>query len=372
MARKNLKLRVDDEGRLEIVDPGFDTLDLLRSINPDFQIQTAPLPSFASPRFLETRKQGCGLKLESMKALTDERLWDVHDQTLEDMPTRHMRKDPDEASLLDLKIELACRIMKSCHLCGRNCGVNRIAGERGKCGLGTNAVVLEHFVHIAEEPPINPSLNLFLAGCGLQCCFCQQRHLLTPSTITGDQLEPSLWKRLKKKDARSLSFIGGNPDESLLGILKFLSTAPKRWRLPIVWNCHAYATQETVKLLHGVVDAYVPDMKFGNPECGNELAGSNNYWDISKIAISSMVAQEVPVIVRILLLPGHFSCCHEPILKFLSGLADSSYLLISIRDQYCPGDLTDKTIDNILSERTSPEENTLAVGYARQLNLKNI
>ena len=154
MARKNLKLRVDAEGRLEVVDPGYDTLELIHSIDPGFEIKTAPLPLFLTPRFLKVKEMGCGLSLKSLENAGEGELWDLHNHLLDRLPTEAKARQTDEASLLDLKIELSYRVLKSCRLCGRRCGVDRTIGEKGVCGLGMEATVSEHFVHIAEEPPV--------------------------------------------------------------------------------------------------------------------------------------------------------------------------------------------------------------------------
>lgn len=372
MARKNLKLRVDDDGRLEVVDPGYDTLELIHSIDPGFEIKTAPLPLFSYPRFLKVKKMGCGLSSKQLENLSEEELWDLHNQLLGTLPIRIKSRKTKESSFLDLKIELACRILKSCRLCGRRCGVDRTAGRKGVCGLGMEATVYEHFIHIAEEPPINPSLNLFLTGCGLQCRPCQQGHLLDPSSISGDKLEASFWKKLNWKGARTLSFIGGNPDESLSAILRFLSDAPTRWALPVVWNCNGYATMETVSLLDGLIDAYVTDYKYGNPACGDNLAGAPEYPDTAFVAIEAMLRQEAPVIVRILILPGHVECCHIQALERLSTLDNKERFIISIRDQYCPDGLLRETNDDSMNRRISAEEAHQVREHAQQMHFKLI
>ncbi len=315
MARKTLQMHVDDGGRLVVLDPGFDTLDLIRSIDPDFGIETAPLPDFASPRFLRTRGFPTGIERENLAGLPPGELRQIHDAAMTGMRKGEpARRGRGEASLLDVKIEIARRILQSCRLCGRQCGVDRLGGERGLCGLGTGAIVAEHFVHIGEEPPINPSLDLFLVGCGLRCSYCNRRDLWDPD-CPGEALDADFWKRLDTKGARSLSFVGGNPDESLYAVLRFLRSAPRAWPLPIVWNCNGYAMPGTVNLLDGIVDAWVPDLKFGNENCGKILAGAGDYWDISRQALSAMVRQGVSVLARVPALPGHAECC----LRYLSG-----------------------------------------------------
>lgn len=132
---------------------------------------------------------------------------------------------------------------------------------------GYHLSIASSLIHIAEEPPINPSLLLSLSGCGLRCRYCQQAALLDPASVDGEQLDAAMWEKLCIDGARSLSFIGGNPDESLYAVLRFLATAPSNWELPVVWNCHAYGTPETMRLLDGLVDVYVPDFKYGDEYC---------------------------------------------------------------------------------------------------------
>ena len=334
---RGTRIRINHEGQLEIVDPGFDSLELLMSMDPDFQIQRSELPGFSSPRFLQTRGIGCGIEKAELAEMSEEELWRVHNTALklrraEDTSTAH---DGKEASLLNVKIELSHRMLFSCRLCAYRCGIDRTHGELGICGLGTEAIVASHFVHIAEEPPINPSLLISLYGCGLRCRYCQQWELLSPASVDGEDLDAVLWTELDTEGARSISFIGGNPDESLYSILRFLAAAPPDWELPVVWNCHGYGSPETIQLLDGVVDAYVPDIKYGNEKCGRELSDAPGYPKAAKSTVRAMLAQDVPVTVRILVLPGHFECCHSPVLDFLSSL-NSWNLFISVRGQYCP------------------------------------
>lgn len=281
---------------------------------------------------------------------------------------REMRES--EASLLDLKIELARRVIVACRLCAHRCGVDRTAGEKGVCRLGAEAVVAEHFVHIAEEAPINPSLVLNLSGCGLRCRFCQQSALLDPATVAGEKLEPTLWPKLQTSGARSLSFVGGNPDESLYAILRLLVTAPADWQLPLVWNCHGYGTLETVRLLESVVDVYVPDFKYGNEACGRRLSAVADYPATAQAAIAEMLDQGVPVIVRILVLPGHFECCHAPTLDYLAAIARPG-LQVSVRGQYCP-DWKITAEDGALARRPAPDETNAVRDLARHLGLSII
>lgn len=321
MGRAGLRLSVLDDGGLDVVDPGFDTLDLLREIDPNFAVAAAPLRGFTRPRALDLDLAG--------------------------------------------RAALARHALGACDLCARGCRVNRLAGERGTCGLGVDGVVAEHFVHIGEEAPINPSLVISLAGCGMRCRYCQQGRLLDPRSLPGRPLDASLWADLDFEGARSLSFVGGNPDESLPAILGFLAAMPGDFALPLVWNSHAYATESALALLDGVVDAFVPDLKYDDERCARRLSGVRGYPERARRTIRWMLAQGVPVIVRVLVLPGHAGCCHLPALEWLANL-DADALLVSVRGQYSP-DWRITGRDGAMNRRATGVEVARVRGRAREL-----
>lgn len=363
--RQQERIRVNDVGQLEIIDPSLDHLALLRSVDPRFAIHSEPLPGFERPAVLATRGTSIGIAHASLTLMATDDLRDLHRTAIRNSVGEGIPSSA-AAGLLDLKVELARRHLHSCRLCARNCGVNRLAGERGVCGLGHGAIVAEHFVHIAEEPPINPSLVISLAGCGLRCRFCQQGWLLEPGSVHGRALDGDLWPELDTAGARSLSFVGGNPDESVYAILDFLRTIPDNWCLPIVWNTHTYSTPEVLSLLDGVVDVYLPDLKYGSDDCARAISGVTGYVDVATRTLTAMVAR-ASTIVRVLVLPGHVSCCHEPALRFLAGLPRER-LLVSVRGQYCPDHRIDDR-DGLLATRVDPVELGHVRAYAESLGL---
>lgn len=238
-------------------------------------------------------------------------------------------------SLLDLKIELARRALAACNLCGHRCGVNRLEGEPGRCGLGREAYWAERFVHCGEEPPINPSLVVSLQGCSWRCLYCQQFDLLPIRPESGEVLDERFWEGLHAGQARSLTFVGGNPDESVYAILKTLSGAPEDLGLPIVWNSNLYGTPELYRVLDGVVDVYIPDLRYGNDGCAKRWSGIENYWKVVTAGLYAMSHQKAEIFVRILVLPGHMECCHRPALIWLArNLA--SRVSVRVMDQYAP------------------------------------
>lgn len=365
--RAQLRFRVRESGALEVVDPSWDCLDLIKTIDPSFKLRWKPLKGFSIPRFIKARSIGCGHSLKEIKEMSLTRLWAVHNNCLEVFNSGIGQLPKyNEASLLHLKIELVWRILSNCTFCAHRCGVDRTSGQMGLCKLGTGAKVAEYFVHIGEENIINPSLILNLIGCGLRCVYCQQGSLLDPAQVDGEPLEEFLWEKFDTDKARSISFAGGNPDESIFSILRFLISAPKDWDLPVVWNCHGYTTPEVLAILEGLVDVWLPDYKYGNKLCGQNLSGVNHYPDVAQEAVKAMLDQSIPVIVRILLLPGHSKCCHLPVLESLADMPHKNNILISIRDQYCP-DWFINCKNRTLNRRVTEKESSTIIARAKAL-----
>lgn len=329
--RKGLRFRVLGDGALEIVDPDPGTLELIRTLDPGFDIHEEPLKGFHKPRLLTTKRLGSGVPFAQLRGYEEQSLWKAHQEAFESGRPLAL----GEVSLLDLKIELARRKLSRCDLCAHACGVDRFRGERGRCGLGGEAFVYESYTHIAEEPPINPALNISLRGCGMRCRYCQQFPALSPRGKAQDRLTPAYWGRLDLTGARSLAFIGGNPTESLPGILEFLREAPEDFHLPVVWNSSGYDAPQAIRLLDGICDVYVPDFKYGDDHCAVRLSSAPGYVANAVQAIAEMCRQGVPVLVRILVLPGHVKCCHCPALTLLSREVGSR-VRVRVMSQYHP------------------------------------
>jgi putative pyruvate formate lyase activating enzyme len=365
--RKASRLRVLTDGAVAFTDPGPETLELIRAFDPSFRVRSAPLPGFVRPRLLDTRATGSGMCTSDLSDAGDSELCAAHDEALADPAP----KEPGKASLLDLKIELAMRMLRQCELCALRCGVNRLQGERGRCGLGADAFVYEAYTHIAEEPAINPALNVSLRGCGMRCVYCQQAPALDPRGAGAETLVPEFWKRLDLSEARSLVFIGGNPTESLPAVLAFLRAAPVGFTLPIGWNCSGYDAVDAIRLLDGICDVYIPDFKFGNDACATRCSEAPGYTDNARRIIQEMLRQRVPVLVRMLVLPGHEQCCHEPVVAVLAGLAGTGNLSVSVQGTYLP-EWKALSPNGPLSRCPRPEQVASVRDRARDLGLSII
>jgi putative pyruvate formate lyase activating enzyme len=347
--REGQRLIVDENGALVLVDPDLAMLPVIQEFDDSFRVRQEPLWGFSAPRVMTTAATGSGLALASLASATRDDLWRAHEAP------RRVRghRGEGEASLLEVKVEIARRMLRKCELCGLRCAVNRATGERGRCGLGQEALVYESYVHIAEEPPINPSLNVALRGCGLRCVFCQQSRALQVGGPEIDLLGSRTWAQLDLHEARSLSFVGGNPTESLPAVLAFLASAPSTFALPVVWNSAGYDSVEAVRLLDGVCDAFIPDCKYGNNGCAAALSKVRGYMGVVRAAIEEMCRQAVPVFVRILVLPGHVRCCHLPSLELLAPWRKQ--LRLNVLSQYMP-DFQVQFADADLARQVSPEE----------------
>ncbi len=361
------RIRILEDGALEIVDPRWEDAELLRALDPGYEVRSEPLEGFTGPRFQSMRDFGCGYATAEIEPAPLDRLWAMHNYALDAWRRSEAAVCASgEQSILALKCEIARRLLRRCVLCARRCGVDRTAGDRGFCGLDAEAILAESFVHIGEEPPINPSHVISLAGCGLRCRFCQQSSLLFPEARSRTPLNRQTWETVDTGLARSISFLGGNPDESAPAILDFLHSAPSQFSLPVVWNSNAYSSPETLALLDGVVDVYLPDLKYADDACAKRWSNAEGYYQAAQGAIRTMTEQGVLVIVRILLLPGHLECCHLPALEFLARLPRLP--LVSLRGQYSP-DWRIADRDGRMASRLPAEELARAGAAVRALGL---
>lgn len=232
------------------------------------------------------------------------------------------------------RVAEADRHYEHCQLCEHRCGVNRVQGQRGTCKAGPVARVFRHRVEYGEELALIPSHLFYLSGCDLRCAFCiAESNAFDPSRgreLTSEFFcEAVAWGR--GQAARNVQWVGGEPTIHLPAILRAMSACDEL--PPVVWKSDFYGTPEAFSLLDGIVDTYVADFKFGNDACAARIAGVENYVGIVARNLTT-AADQGNLIVRHLLLPGHFDCCFRPVASWLHQHLPEAKL--SIRDGYLP------------------------------------
>ena len=234
----------------------------------------------------------------------------------------------------------------NCRLCPRMCGVDRTAGQRGFCGGGDTALVAKTMLHKWEEPVLAGSGGsgaVFFGGCTLGCRYCQNAAI--SRSAVGKPVDAAglrrMFEDLIARGAENIDLV--TPTQYLPTILPALE--PKL-PVPVVYNCGGYERVETLKMLEGKVDIYLPDMKYANNAMAKALSASGDYFQVAAKAIKEMVRQTgSPVwegeklkkgtIIRHLILPG----CVENSLKVLDWIGKTfapGEVLVSLMRQYTP------------------------------------
>jgi putative pyruvate formate lyase activating enzyme len=249
------------------------------------------------------------------------------------------------------KIAEADRRAIVCALCPRQCGVNRIAGERGFCRAGNRIVLASAFPHHGEEPPVSGthgSGTIFFSGCTLQCCFCQNYQISHQKTGREYSIESCAEEmlNLQRRGCHNINLV--TPTHFLPWILRALYTARNSGlRLPIVYNCGGYERPETLRLLDGIVDIYLPDMKYGSSLSSWKYSHARDYVSVNRHAITEMYSQAGPLvtdsegiarrgtIIRHLILPDNLAGSQQVVNVVRLHFPPES-LTVSIMAQYRP------------------------------------
>jgi putative pyruvate formate lyase activating enzyme len=196
------------------------------------------------------------------------------------------------------------------------------------------ARVFRHRVECGEELDLVPSHLFYLSGCNLRCVFCiAEENAFDPRR--GTPLTRQFFREAvewgKREGARNVQWVGGEPSIHLPAILD--ATAGCDSLPPIVWKSNFYNSPEAFDLLDGVVDVYVADFKFGNDRCASQLADVDRYVPVVTRNLLA-AADRADLIVRHLLMPGHFNCCYRPVIGWLRR--NLPQVKLSILEGYLP------------------------------------
>lgn len=257
----------------------------------------------------------------------------------------------------------------NCMLCPRSCGVDRAAGQTGFCGMPAQLTAARAMLHYGEEPVIAGSFGtgaVFFSGCTLRCRFCQNREISLArkgKAISSNELR-EVFLRLIDEGAQSIDLV--TPTHFLPSILPALT--PKL-PVPVVYNCGGYERVETLRELEGLVDIYLPDMKYADNALAARLSGAPDYFGVAAAAIWEMYRQvgstviedeqmQRGVLIRHLVLPGAV----ENSLRVIEWVAErfpKKDVLFSLMSQYVPS----PDLPAPLNRRLTPEEYEGAVSW---------
>jgi putative pyruvate formate lyase activating enzyme len=239
------------------------------------------------------------------------------------------------SALARSRVAVARRMLSSCCLCAHHCGVNRLAGERGLCGAGDETHVFSAQVEVGDELLVSPTYAVALSGCDLRCDFCITGHsswnsragsLLEPGQLAGQTVTAL------ESGAQSVMILGGEPSIHLPFVLAFIAELPDT--ACVVWKTNGHQSRGIRHLVDGIFDVWLVDLKFGNPECAERLAGVPGYMGVVTDNLI-WAHRHADLIVRHLLLPGHLDCCWKRVANWLA--TELPGVKVSLRTEFWPG-----------------------------------
>ncbi len=284
----------------------------------------------------------------------------------------------------DRRIERAYSLMQPCVLCPRRCKARRLEGELGKCRTDVLPKVSSYNVHHGEEPPISAgrgSGTIFFSYCNLRCLFCQNYPISQLGHGNEVRIEDlaRMMLQLQAQGCHNINFV--TPTHVVPQILAALKrAAADGLSVPLVYNSGGYDMPAELKLLEGIVDIYLPDMKYADEETARTCSGIDGYPQVNRAAILEMYHQvgilEMDeegvayrgLLIRHLVLPNNLSGTTE-VLRFIAGqLSPKTY--VSLMSQYFPAYRAAE--HPALSRRLTEEEYSQAVSAARNFGLENV
>lgn len=275
-------------------------------------------------------------------------------------------------------------LMKNCRICPRNCGIDRTSGGVGFCKSDEKIKIARADLHFWEEPCISGekgSGTVFFSHCNMKCVFCQNYTISTQNSgkvITINEL-CNIFLMLQEKGANNINLV--TPTHYVPQIITALDMAKKKGlSLPILYNSSGYESAETIKMLDGYIDIYMPDFKYFNNKYAKKYSSAPDYFNIASIALSEMVQQigkcefdsngimKKGIIVRHLMLPGLLFDSKKIIDYLYKTYKNDIY--ISIMSQYTPLDTIPDSYPELKRNLPNGHYDAL-VEYALNLGVEN-
>jgi putative pyruvate formate lyase activating enzyme len=300
-----------------------------------------------------------------------------------------------ETNVLVKKIEKLYKILESCELCPRKCRVNRMEGEKGICNSGKNIEISSYNPHFGEEEPLVGKRNqivmswfgstggsgtIFLTGCSLLCVYCQNydiSHLHHGKKVSLERTAEMMIE-LQNKGCYNINFV--SPTHFAPQLINATKLAiEKGLKIPLVWNCSGYENVDIIKILEGIVDIYMPDIKYGESELANKFSKvqSPDYIISCKEAVKEMHRQVGDLkldergiayrglLIRHLVLPNNL-VSSKKVLQFIADeISKNSY--VNVMSQYRPEGEAFKYDE--LNRKPTIEEYYSVVATAKKLGL---
>jgi putative pyruvate formate lyase activating enzyme len=285
---------------------------------------------------------------------------------------------------LSERVEAARALLQSCQVCPRQCVIDRLSAEKGKCHTSRLALVSSYAPHFGEESPLvgrHGSGTIFFTNCNLKCIYCQNYTIsqFGEGTEVSREELAKMMLFLQDKGCHNINLV--SPTHVVPQILKALEVAiGAGLRLPLVYNTGGYDSLETLKILDGIVDIYMPDMKYSDAETALELSGIESYPEINRAAVREMHRQVGDLridedgvavrglLIRHLVLPHRLAGTEETVNFIAEEISRNSY--VNIMDQYRP---CHKAYEHQkLSRPLSTPEFTEAVELAQKVGLTRL
>ncbi len=273
--------------------------------------------------------------------------------------------------------------LEKCNLCPHKCNINRNNNNTGRCKATNKVKIALYSTHDFEEPCISGkkgSGTIFFSNCNLNCIYCQNyeiSQLGKGKEITIEELS-KIFLIQQQKNVENINLV--TPTSYVPQIIKAISIAKsKGLKIPIIYNTNAYENIETLKMLEGYIDVYLPDLKYAENELGKMYSNVNNYFEIATSAIKEMVRQvgtphinengiiEKGVIIRHLVLPNYTENSKKVLAWIKENLPEDIY--ISVMAQYFP---SYKAKDNKeLNRKLTQEEWSEIENFVEKLSIEN-
>lgn len=274
-------------------------------------------------------------------------------------------------------------MLESCTICPHNCKVNRFKGQKGRCKCDDKLKIALASLHMFEEPCIsgtNGSGTVFFSNCNLNCIYCQNYEIsqLGKGKEISIQTLADIFLKQQEKNAHNINLV--TPTMYVYQIIEAIKIARSRGlKIPIIYNSNGYENVETIKLLDGYIDVYLPDLKYYTDSLSKKYSKVNNYFEITTNAIKEMYNQvgnttfddngliKKGVIIRHLVLPSHIQNTKN-ILRWIKENMPE-YIYVSVMAQYFPTYKANE--DNLINRKLTKKEYKEVLNYLYSLDIKN-